>query len=472
MAQIETLYAEQTTEQTTTSTTYQTALSISGGSIAANSTWAIWAVTSVGQSGNNIRTKVRLTIDGTNVDLESKQFRTVSGPPDTYYTRFEQCRVFSFGASPGAVEIEFANDTGATTARLDSIRIFMMRLDVDLVRGIDWEYTEEVSSTTLTNSFAQWVSATINLPVSTDVAVWNSFIYDSQSATADTLSVRMVKDGATAGNDILPQCDRTASFATQFIPYLQSRVYESVSAGQHTFESQVKATGTPVINKKVNGIFVLSLNRFSDTTIGAFTTADKTFSATDTFEEVQGVSITPGTTGEFITFGCATCDPTNTSAQNDFFPRVQIDAVTTPTGDDSITGGRYFENTNDLSTLFWFARHSSLTASTLYDIDVDAAVGASTSNKITDYQFATIGMEITAAGKSLSGIAMHGGRPESGAVIIAYKELSDYAKLAETVSGADGSWTLTGLPTSGQVVIVQKGPDGFNDKILGKMTPQ
>ena len=70
---------------------------------------------------------------------------------------------------------------------------------------------------------------------------------------------------------------------------------------------------------------------------------------------------------------------------------------------------------------------------------------------------------------TVSGIAKHQGVPVSGAVIVVYKNDSDYTNLGQTTSASDGSWSVTGLAAQ-DVVVRQIGPAGFNDSILSKIT--
>lgn len=233
----------------------------------------------------------------------------------------------------GAEDIHFQMKTGmaASAAVVDTIQIFYMRLDDDLVDGTDYKYAEDDDSgapTLHTGAFQDFASITFTPGVGAE----DWLIIACPNWEMNSLSRQPVyRINRDVGADVAPETTYAAESTNDQGQVLLMRTY-TLTAAAHTFKVQGKDDDVTNHNAHYHSaIFALRLNAFVDH--GFFwNEAEHALIGAGAWHEIGNVDIVVTVAEDFLLLGgyAADMDMQTRTA----YLRLQVDGVTDPAGSD------------------------------------------------------------------------------------------------------------------------------------------
>lgn len=352
-AEIPHAFAEQNTQQTTTSTTYVdiTGASIASGSFVTGKDYFIQFCGQFSEDGNSIGW-VR-ALHGSTAFAESEQSfykssTAVDHIPLCWFT------VWTAVASEG-IKLQFRHNSGTQTVTANFIGVVAIQLEDYLVSGTDYCFAESVADEALSTTPDDGGSCTVTPSGSSD---WLALAYaqvDRSDTTTRQIS-RIVRSGEASSTlpagDILPE--QTTGLYAQY----HARVF-AFGESSNTIKEQSEAT-TTANTRTHSSVFILNLNKFA-AHANAYTEAALSLTTTS-FVELQTTSITPTVTGDVWIGAQFILD--KTASNSDVTYRVQVDGSDQPAG----------QTTADLDVDVWN------TATTTNDIPASLITVANLSN--------------------------------------------------------------------------------------------
>jgi hypothetical protein len=162
MAAIDLQYTKQTTEQSTTNSSYTTVLTLAGTNLVGNATYLLIVNAQVGGNNTNTLFGFQVFAGGSGI-TESEHYQEPAGAGPSRKNPYFFVKKYTAPATP--VDITFRiKSNGSDTAYADSMIIFMMRLDADLTENTDYWYNEdddEGSPTSLNGTYADFAKLTM-----------------------------------------------------------------------------------------------------------------------------------------------------------------------------------------------------------------------------------------------------------------------------------------------------------------------
>jgi hypothetical protein len=330
-------YVIETNDQTTTSTSWQSRATIQAGNFTAGGKYLILATAQVGGSSTSSSVGFRLArSSGTGFTGSEFNIEPSSTTVSTRY-QYGYMTVWTV-SSPEDVVFQIRSLSGAT-ARADTIVIFAMRLDQNLVENQDWYFSENTALTQHTTAFQNFASTTVNAGIGEDwlVIANPSYIIDSNTVNAE---YRIDRD---SGATLAPMFTQEGRETTQDerLTWLLFRVY-NLAVGSHTFTVQGRDDATGVNDHNSSRIFALNLTKFKD--YGSFWNEAET-SITTSFSTVGSVAFTPQVQSDFLIMGFVASDVGSAGVNTNL--RIQANGATTPTGADAQTTSRSYDSTDE-----------------------------------------------------------------------------------------------------------------------------
>ena len=328
-------YAIQTTDQTWASSSWQTVATISSSNFVAGGKNLILATAQVGGSSINSRFGFRLAHGSTlTVFTDSDMTMEPASTGTAQRHQYGYMTVWTVGSSEDVV-FQMSN-LGGSTARADTIVIFAMRLDEDLVENQDWYFNENTALTEHTTFFQNFASITMNAGTGEDwlIIANPTYVVDSTGVSAE---YQIDRDG-----NLAPLFRQEGKDTTEELTWLLSRVY-GLAVGPHTFTVQGRDdTPTAANDHRSSRIFVLNLTKFKD--YSSFWNEGEN-STTTSFSTVGSVALTPQVQSDFLVMGFMTADVAG--AGRDAYMQLQANSVTIPTGSDLQTTSRSMDTTDE-----------------------------------------------------------------------------------------------------------------------------
>lgn len=390
MAEIAHVYAEELTNQTHTGNlTYTTKFTVSGASFVGTAKYLLIVMAQVAGNNSGGRFKFRVQIDGVTPTGAEK----ILEPRSTdFYDPFAFGTVWTTPASPGDVTFQIApeQNTG-DTASADTIQLFAIRLDDDLTEGTDWFWNENTSNSAhATSGWDNRASITFTPGSAGDDWLVLAFGQVEINSISKNYLYRINQDSDT---QVAPLFSKEGEDTEEQNVWGMNRVY-NLTAASHTFtvQSQDDSASGAQHNHNRSGIFALNLAKF-EKAVWDWTEAPYSHSATDTWEEIADLAVTPDTAGNWLVLGYASMDVVAETRSG--FLRVQLAGTSVPTGFESHNYWAFDVTDEILLPLLTYL--PSLAASS-QDIDIDAKVATSTDSKFEDRSFVAFSMELAAAG--------------------------------------------------------------------------
>jgi len=326
MAEINHVFVEQTTNQTTSSTTYG---DVSG------------AVITDAQLTDGKKYLIVITAQCRNNDTNNNPFfRTVHGSTEFEGSEFSFNRSF-FGAhrfryvwytvwtavASEDVKIQFRQSTSGTT-EIDHISMVAINLSDDLTENTDWHFAEDLTDHALAATFGSTDDASITFtPNGTDdwFVIATALLVPSNSGA--TYETRINATGGVSDTAVI-HVHKANDSNDSFVQTVM-KVYTPTSTST-TFECESK--GPTGDDRVYNSVFALNLNKFSqhNQDVQPTTLVCDATNAFATSTEMASTSITPDITGDVwcLVFG------TDDSA-NQFKYRMQVENADQPAGQTS-----------------------------------------------------------------------------------------------------------------------------------------
>ena len=388
MTAIANAFAEQTTNQSTTSTTYG---AVSGAQLASSNFVAgqkylilVGAQTSRSLSSGN--GGLRVAHGGTAfAELEWVY------QPNLANTRLSYFAFVVWTAVSGeAIDLQMKATTGTTNA--DQIVLWSVRLDADLTEGTDWHSNVNTTSNALGTAFENGASVTFTPANANDIWL---LLHEHQAtanlATSQGESRADLSGGTTANWGLVSEEGEDTAVDIHFHAFLRAI---SLPASSHTFRVQGRSESADVFTHLRSAVFALNLSKFKDVS-QVFTATAVGYSTTSWASAVQTLAHTKTVDGNVLILAANVDDlaATTTTATH----RLQVDNVdqpgtqtadiypTSPTDNDSTDQGAWHLFTRE-----------SLTAN--ITIDHDGHSNVATTPTYSDRALVCFSMELAAAG--------------------------------------------------------------------------
>jgi len=310
-------FVTQTTEQSTTSSTYgdMTGVSIASGNFTAGKKYLVCANASVAEDSST-RVGIRV-VHGSTAFAESENLTTRSSTVKEYYA-YQWCTVWTAVSSEG-VKVQLNSSDGVSNAYAHFLTLFTLQLDDYLIENTDWCFNERSTDDALTNSGTNGAACTVTPATGGHdwlVMSWSQI--DATSGTVDQQS-RLVRSGEASSSN--PQVSfQPLSTSAQYVLPL-ARVF-TLGAAANTFTEQSQAGAATTHTRLHSSIFVLNLNKFL-AHANTYTDGAVTLGTTDYNTQVETVSINPAGTYDVWVGGFFVGDKQATSG--DVEMRIQVD---------------------------------------------------------------------------------------------------------------------------------------------------
>jgi len=361
----------ETTERTTTSTTYSdfTNNSIPATSFQANKKYLL-VVSAVLRSSVNTTAARMQVVRGTTVFADSVQ----AVLPVVSTDRVTYCwwTVFTQPATAELVKAQISNSTSGNTTGVDHFKITAIKLSDDLTENTDWMFAENATSTSLTTAGVNGASTGSFTPaVANDSWLVLTRSRNVVNSTTRSFGSRIVRSGEASSTGPFQQREGRSTTLEAFVQ-TSMRVF-SLGAAANTFTEQSFSVVANTGSRSHSGVFCLNLNKLAARASAYADASILTLSSTDFATTVANISITPTVTGDVWTWGMFVLDYNSASWNGKM--RLQINNTTNITSD--VTADNYFCNTapdaiDELA--FHMQGIESLAASTAYSIDMDGSI--------------------------------------------------------------------------------------------------
>ena len=269
----------------------------------------------------------RTTYDGTAfTDSEYRNKASLVSPVDKYMY-YWWIDVYDQPATPVDIGFEL-KESASSVIYLESVQMFWMRLDDDLVQGTDWDYFEDSSGPTAhTTSFADRGAGLTFTPgdATSDWLLLAFVKWDANTMSSNAESRFLVDGTSPFGWDISEEAVNTAAKYTVGHAWVE----EALSQASHTFKIQTRDDATATWNEyQACKIFALRLDSFESHSV--FKDAGPTNATTSFVSQVSGTH-TPATSGRQIVITDLMYD-INSIDNKPAIKRI-IDGTTTPPED-------------------------------------------------------------------------------------------------------------------------------------------
>ncbi len=327
-APLEILYAEETTQQDSTSTSFVTELTIPAASITDNAKYILIASAAIRSDDPTGVQGFRIAEGSTEiVGTESRFELTTSTLADQSYGPM----ILEYDAPATAVDINYQQQAvAATEVGSDSIVMMMIRADTaDFAEGTDWQCaTQDNFPTGLSHSTTFVTRASITFTPDNANDDW--LVIAHSIIEVDSVSINFETRIELDASFDYPEISTEGEDLTEERLHGLMRVW-TLDATEHTFNVQTRDDSSAVNEHLFSSICAIRLNVFED---HDFLTTDvgNTFTTSDVFEETHALpSYTPTTDpGDTIVMAWYQCDAAG--ASTDCYIRAQVDGVDSPTG--------------------------------------------------------------------------------------------------------------------------------------------
>ena len=319
----------------------------------------------------------QVTIDGTAIPRSVTAWEAAAADR---YASWSFVHEYTTTNANEVVRFQFNGTTAPQLAKVNTVEITALPLDG--LSANDYKFAEDDdtgSPVALGNADqATFASVTFTPENNNDdwLVIGNATIGIDSSTTNYRVGIKESVGSTTAPYMSQEGEDGSPSEVEKRIA-LVSRVF-TLSNASHTISVWADNDSTAANFHRGSAIFCLRLNAFKKY-VNGYTDTAYSYSAANTWEQVDTTSITPDVTGAF--FGVVTAmHDASTSAFAHF--RLQIDNTTVyPTNFDAEECGTRYDSTDE-GCMVITPYISSLTASTAYTLDIDAKSTSSSSDVI------------------------------------------------------------------------------------------
>ena len=329
----------QTAVQTESSSSFVTKLTLNSADVSANAKYLVLCYAQLGAASASMLAHARL-LHGTTAFADSAVTMEPAGlATDTTPAMHSYGYMTVWDTSGGAESLHFqlAGD-GTLSAFADSIVIFIMRIDADLIEGTDWVFNELTTDSNHNITFATKAEVA---PVVTSGESWlviASMSYFILNTTLNT-EYRIFEDG---GSDTAPGFSPAGDSVSEILSWLLSRVYTGLSTGVHTFSLQGRVDASPrsglTTQHQGSRIFAMRLDAFQHA-VSQWNSGDITVGTSEV--TVATASVTPSTTADFLMLGYAAYDAEAGGAKMKLFVDESGGATTPEAADKQFVVGSY-----------------------------------------------------------------------------------------------------------------------------------
>ncbi|NIO39126.1 MAG: hypothetical protein GTO41_02340, partial [Burkholderiales bacterium] len=327
MANIESHYTEQLTEQSTASASYTdiTGASIASGNFTTDDRYLILVTAQVKASSSGDVFGIQ-TLHGSTAFTHSEfEFEPVTAATDYTYQFFT---VWTAVSGEG-IKLQFKS-TGSNYVYADTITLLAINLDdsnANFTKGTEWDYAETDADTSMSSSWSSTNNASVTLPGNTqsgDYLLLSTAQFSTNSTSSSLQSGAAYSEGGapTAHRSHLQEGEDTSELQHHTV----AELVESLSASTTRYQvarNDSASKGTRQLSK----IFYLYLDAFNTQGATQTTTADA-LDYYPTFTEHHTLSFTEGSpTDKWIVYSW--CLTTNDSADENY-ARLQIDGASVP----------------------------------------------------------------------------------------------------------------------------------------------
>lgn len=367
MAEIETVYGEQLTAQNDGSGNWVTILTIDAADFVADARYVLMMTCQLGGNTVNDEFGVRLAHGPTPTVFDEATHRM---QPSTSSFPVSQNPFYMVDyTAPNPTEdvvVQMITFNSIREVDTDTIELWGMRLDADLVDGTDFHLVTDSNLTTLTTSYVGFASQTFTPGNNNDDwLVIACGKYNLDTASVQTL-FRLNLDSDT---EVFPEFSEETEDLTEEKGYHLGRVY-TLDNTEHTIAVQGRMDGAGANDHQYTCLFILRLNAFNEHHFFPFDASEVLIATANVFEEVGAIIPFTPTAGKFLTIGSACSDGYTTGDRCGL--RIQIGGTTTPAGRDETSplhlDGTRYDDTDQSSLVTFFERSF---AAISQDIDLD-----------------------------------------------------------------------------------------------------
>ncbi len=321
----------QTSDQTTASTTYGAANTVSAGALA-NATYITLVFAQYnGGTTTTDAVKLRMVRGSTPTLMVGSEHILESRNIGQYYSYMKK---FTAGGSNEDVILQFARLDGSDTMTCYTSVIIGIRTDVDLTEGKDFAYGEQDNTGTPAEITTSWGSFATSGAFTPDNAgdKWLACCFGQMeiNSASRSIEMRMDRDSET---ETLPVCEMEGETAGEDVHCHAIYRPFTLTAAAHTFTTQFQREVSANNDHLFSSVVVFRMSLMEDSGL-AYAAGPLSLGADDTFEELVATSpFTPQTEGPFVIVSFAVFD--DNGGDGNIFLKPTVDGTVTPAAVDS-----------------------------------------------------------------------------------------------------------------------------------------
>ncbi len=366
---IETIYGEETTEQTHTGDSlFVDVLTVASSSWTANATYILIATADTGGNSSNNLFETRL-VSGDSEDVFTDSHSIIEPESSSsFQSSYYYVTKYTAPTTPQDIRIQHSTANSASTVETETIVLLAIRLDEDLTENEDWFFATTTNQITNTTSFIDHASSTFTpLNNNDDWLVFGNITWYVNNA-AKNFETRIRLDGTEAAPfDDAPFISEEGEDGLEQRVRTMTRVF-TLSNSEHTFTIQTRDSSSAGSDNdhKRSAIVGLRLNAFEDHLFGWEEEGFLPSFGSIEDPDIGDQAFTPSTAGDFIFTAFGVSDASSTASS--YRRRIQIGGTTHPTGINDYNEGRAHDARDETPIPILFRQ--SLAASA-QDIDFD-----------------------------------------------------------------------------------------------------
>ena len=275
----------------------------------------------------------------------------------------------------------------------------MVLLDIDNLASGDYFYSNDTTTTALTNSFQDFAEKEKGLITASD----NWLVFGWQATQIDEIANNTeIKLNCSDGTTDVPLVSFEGEDLTEQLNCWICRGYTIATGGSVTWKIQSRCDGSPATNNNhlESTVFGLRLSAFENTN---FSYGASNLTTATTFQNLHTKAFTPDSTGDVIAVGFSAFDADSTNRKS--LQRVQVDGTTSP---NTQPDTEYACNSNDFSDVLplgYVTKYAGV-ADTAKTITLDAKKESSANYGWLTYTFAQFTAKIKDTALNYSAVAV------------------------------------------------------------------
>ena len=253
-------------------------------------------------------------------------------PTGSGHNKITWFTVWTAVASEG-IKMQHKSNSASIPTHSDQISMVAIEISEELTEGTDWDFDFNSTNNSLTSSFANYSTLTIEAGDHNSGDTWLVLGYANLEVNSltENYESRLQRSGEADSTE--PTISREGEDPSEQSLQFFARTFD-LGSSDNTFTIGVRSDGAGSGSHGFSGLFALNLEKFVDSN-EIYTETDEDFQTTDWADLIQTLSLTPTATGDIFILSNHVADFGDTTQNNQ--ARLQVDNTDEPTGQTALT---------------------------------------------------------------------------------------------------------------------------------------